>query len=127
MLAGRPIAANSESSAPASAGELPAMSCRIDGSHANIAYALMPGIVNRIASAQASGDRTAYRSRPGSASSGRSAAVARCGRARSAIHGTSARAATNAHSPSETRQPAASATGTATSGGVNDATAMVVE
>jgi hypothetical protein len=36
-----------------------------------------------------------------------------------AIHGTSESTATIAHSPSETRQPAASATGTATSGGTN--------
>ena len=45
----------------------------------------------------------------------------------SAIHGIIATTANTAQSPSETRQPAASATGTATSGGVSVARAMVVE
>ena len=47
-------------------------------------------------------------------------------RTRSAIHGIIATIAKTAQSPSEIRQPAASATGTATSGGVNVAIAMVV-
>ena len=95
------------------------MSCRIDGSHANSAYALKPAIANTTVSAHASGDRSAYRSSPRSASSGSAAGWLRRGCTTSAIHGTSERAATIAHSPSETRQPAASATGTAISGGMN--------
>ena len=44
-----------------------------------------------------------------------------------AIHGMIATAAKTAHSPSENCQLVASATGTAISGGVNEATAIVVE
>ncbi len=44
-----------------------------------------------------------------------------------AIHGMSATAANTAHMPSENRQFDASATGTAMSGGVSVATAIVVE
>lgn len=124
--AGRPVAANSDSSAPASSGEDPAVSWRITGSQAKSAYALKPETANTTASAHASGDRNARRSRPGSASSGNSAGTSRRGCTSRATHGTIESRASTAHDPSETRQPAASATGTATSGGRNVLTDIAV-
>ncbi len=97
------------------------------GSHANDVYAMLPDTANEIVSAQTSGSRHSLPNTRGLAVSMSTSPAPARSRTSSITHGMIASTAKTAHMPSESRQPAVSAMGTATSGGPNDATAIVVE
>ncbi len=88
---------------------------------------MVPAARKPTASAHASGRRHMRPNTWGFGGSMSSSTDAERARTSITIHGMIASAANAAHMPSENRQLDASATGTATSGGVNDATAIVVE
>ena len=152
--AGRPMNAHSDSRKPAVAASTPAVSMRIDGSQANETYAIVDEVAKVSASAHTSGMRARransrrfvgavaigpVAAKTASASSGsavfaatgcpgarRSATAGVAGRSSITIHGMTPASANAAHIAIEKRQPRASATGTATSGGRKVENAIVV-